>query len=248
MRLLLTFSLAALCAFGSRVVDTMYTASGARANGLCVLTWPNFTTATGKPVVGGTLAVIVNNGVFDADIEPTDGGAPVNTTYTVRCTLRGQTPAPAEQWRVPNSTAPLTIAGVRVPVPAVSGNGPSAVFRYNEAPAGLVNGGNRVYTLAQMPVDGSEQVYRNGVRMRRGLDYTIAGATMTFVLDQTPQVGDVLTADYLVSAVLGSPGPLSAAPSSSTSWCAPGSMAYSTNWVYICVAPNTWRRGSIGNW
>lgn len=32
--------------------------------------------------------------------------------------------------------------------------------------------------------------------MKRGLDYALAGKTITFIVEQTPQVGDILLAWY----------------------------------------------------
>jgi hypothetical protein len=37
---------------------------------------------------------------------------------------------------------------------------------------------------------------RNGLIMKRGLDYTLAGKTVTFIAEQTPQVGDIILAWY----------------------------------------------------
>jgi len=37
-------------------------------------------------------------------------------------------------------------------------------------------------------------------------------------------------------------------PAASTGSCAKGTIAYDTTYIYICVATNTWYRGSIGTW
>lgn len=72
-----------------------------------------------------------------------------------------------------------------------------ADFVVGEAPAGTINGSNTVFVLTNTPVAGSEQVYLNGIRQRRGagLEYTIAGGTITFV--SAPLAGDSILVDYL---------------------------------------------------
>jgi len=90
----------------------------------------------------------------------------------------------------------LTVSGSGVGVdPAILLQ--KADFVAGEAPAGTINGSNTVFTLANTPVAGTEQVYLNGVRQRRGagLDYTISGNTITFV--SAPQPGDSILVDYL---------------------------------------------------
>ncbi len=72
-----------------------------------------------------------------------------------------------------------------------------ADYVMGEVPSGTINGTNTVFTLAAAPVANSEAVYLNGVRQRRGsgLDYTISGNTITFVV--APQAGDSILVDYL---------------------------------------------------
>lgn len=69
-------------------------------------------------------------------------------------------------------------------------------FVIDEVPSGLINGSNATYTLANTPVVGTEVLYANGVRLKRGTgnDYTISGATIT-MLDLL-LTGEILTADY----------------------------------------------------
>ena len=67
----------------------------------------------------------------------------------------------------------------------------------NEIPAGTINGSNTVFTLASTPATGSARIYLNGVRQKTTDDYTISGATVTFVT--APPTGSNLLADYEVS-------------------------------------------------
>lgn len=66
----------------------------------------------------------------------------------------------------------------------------------NEVPTGSVNGSNTTFTLANTPRSGTVKVYQNGMRLfvGAGNDYTISGATITFVT--APITGDNLIVDY----------------------------------------------------
>lgn len=81
------------------------------------------------------------------------------------------------------------------------GSGFSVVFVDMETPAGVVNGVNLVFTLAQTPNPASSlHLYRNGVLQKASVDYVLTGNTVTFLEASTPQVGDTLAASYRVSA------------------------------------------------
>lgn len=82
-------------------------------------------------------------------------------------------------------------------------------FVDNETPAGTIDGINRVFTVAAPPEpDASLALYRNGLLQKAGFDYTLDGATITFVEAATPQAGDVLLASYRISSA----GPGAVAP------------------------------------
>jgi hypothetical protein len=76
------------------------------------------------------------------------------------------------------------------------GGGSTITFVDGETPSGTVNSSNNTFVLAYMPVTGSVRVFRNGLRMKLAVDYTIAGATITFISSSTPQTGDVVLVDY----------------------------------------------------
>lgn len=69
----------------------------------------------------------------------------------------------------------------------------------NEIPAGTVDGANRVFALAHVPVPSSLMLFKNGLLMAQGAtdDYTLSGATVTFSTDQVPQAADANGADKL---------------------------------------------------
>ncbi len=71
-----------------------------------------------------------------------------------------------------------------------------------ETPAGSTNGSNVVFLLANVPIGPSLALFRNGLYMTTGVDYTLAGQTITFTAGAVavPQPGDILTASYRVDS------------------------------------------------
>lgn len=71
-------------------------------------------------------------------------------------------------------------------------------FVDKEAPTGTINGTNPTFTIANTPTAGSEHVYVNGILQNAGVgnDYTISGATITFLSGAIPQTGDVILVSY----------------------------------------------------
>ncbi|MBI3209993.1 MAG: hypothetical protein HYZ37_14000 [Candidatus Solibacter usitatus] len=84
-------------------------------------------------------------------------------------------------------------------------NAPS--FVDGETPAGLVNGTNAVFTLADAPVPANSlMLYRNGVLQRAGTDFSISSNTVTFTSGSHPQNGDLLAASYRLANASGQTG------------------------------------------
>ena len=76
-----------------------------------------------------------------------------------------------------------------------SGTGPG--FVDGETPAGLVNGSNAVFTLANPPSPAASlALYRNGVLQQQNADYAVAGNVITFAPASLPLSGDTLLAIY----------------------------------------------------
>jgi hypothetical protein len=66
-----------------------------------------------------------------------------------------------------------------------------------EVPMGVVNGVNASFNLANVPSPpASVHVYRNGLRLALGNDYTLSGGTLSFIGLQIPISGDTVVADY----------------------------------------------------
>lgn len=74
--------------------------------------------------------------------------------------------------------------------------GATGTFIDEEVPTGVIDGTNKVFTLANVPKAGSQKVYLNGIRLRAGAgnDYTIADKVITFV--DAPVVNDTIVVDY----------------------------------------------------
>ncbi len=80
----------------------------------------------------------------------------------------------------------------------VFGTGLNATFVDSEVPSGAVNGNNLVFTLAKAPVPAASlKLYKNGVLLNQGGDYTLSGTNISFASAAvTPQAGDTLLVSY----------------------------------------------------
>jgi hypothetical protein len=77
------------------------------------------------------------------------------------------------------------------------GGGVLPQFSDGEVPAGLINGSNVTFTVANAPSpNASLELYLNGLRLEQGVDYSIIGSTITFTSAAVPQTGDLLLASY----------------------------------------------------
>jgi hypothetical protein len=89
------------------------------------------------------------------------------------------------------------VDGSSGPCGSGGGGGVGGAFADAEIPAGTINGTNTVFTLVHAPDPvGSLTLYRNGLRMSSGVDYSISGSTITFFIASTPSTGDQLRANY----------------------------------------------------
>lgn len=79
----------------------------------------------------------------------------------------------------------------------VGGSASNFSFADAEVPGGTLDGANLAFTLAHTPNPVASLVlFRNGVAMKNGADYTLSGTTVTFVQGAQPQAGDLLQAWY----------------------------------------------------
>ena len=93
---------------------------------------------------------------------------------------------------VDGTTGPCT-AGVNIPA-----------FVNGELPVGVVNGLNATFTLANTPSASSLLLFRNGLLVQAGGDYTLTGSTIQFGGAAIPQPLDTLVAQYRVDSGSGS--------------------------------------------
>jgi hypothetical protein len=82
--------------------------------------------------------------------------------------------------------------------PCGSGGGSTTTLNSDsEVPSGIADGNNTIFTLQFPPSPtASLTLYRNGVLMRQGIDYSLAASSITFATASVPQAGDLLTAFY----------------------------------------------------
>jgi len=71
-----------------------------------------------------------------------------------------------------------------------------------DIPTGTLNGTNPTFGLSQTPNSGLINLYRNGIKQRNTVDYTLTGTTITFLgvpgpTGAIPNANDVIEADYL---------------------------------------------------
>ena len=87
---------------------------------------------------------------------------------------------------------------------------PEPQFVDGETPSGLADGANAQFGLQGVPNPASSlAIYRNGLLMKPGLDYTASGNSVQFVVEAVPQAGDTLLASYRTSgtSAAGLPAP-----------------------------------------
>lgn len=71
---------------------------------------------------------------------------------------------------------------------------PSSSAATVEVPAGSIDGTNDTFTLSKTPE--SLSLYLNGVRLRAGVGYSLAGSSITMAAGYIPQTGDSLVAVF----------------------------------------------------
>jgi hypothetical protein len=77
------------------------------------------------------------------------------------------------------------------------GGGVVGAFADGETPAGTINGTNSTFLLTHTPDPASSLLlFRNGLRMATGVDFTLSSNIVTFFVASRPQSGDQLAANY----------------------------------------------------
>ncbi len=89
------------------------------------------------------------------------------------------------------------VDGSSGPCGGSGGGGVGGAFADSEVPLGTINSSNTTFLLAHAPHPaGSLTLFRNGLRLAAGIDYTLTSSTVAFFVASTPQSGDQLLASY----------------------------------------------------
>lgn len=110
----------------------------------------------------------------------------------------------------------------------------SSAFVTREVPAGVIDGVNKIFTLANTPNSGTEQVFLNGVLQEAGVngDYIISGKTITFGV--APEQPYTVSVNYITGnlVVASGSGSMSSGTSGSGSLYVSPSQPYAFNSQY----------------
>jgi len=99
-----------------------------------------------------------------------------------------------------NATDCVHVNGTSGPCGSSGTSSVSAVFVDAEVPSGTLNGSNLTFSLSQAPSPTTSlELFRNGVLMEAGLDFSLSANAVTFSAFSTPQANDVLLAYYRVA-------------------------------------------------
>ena len=166
---------------------------------------------TGPCGTGGTLAGTITYVDGEVPVGAVDG---VNATYTLTAApvppsslsvyRNGILQNPSRDFLLVNNTLTFTAAStpqagdslvLHYRITQSGASGPN--FADAETPAGTLDGANTSFTLANAPSPASSlHLYRNGLMLKSGLDYSLNGTTVQFVTGAVPQAGDSLLAYY----------------------------------------------------
>lgn len=105
------------------------------------------------------------------------------------------------------------------------------------------NGTGNVYPLSQTTTTGGVLVSLNGVQQTPGVAYTVSGNVIGFT--EIPLSTDTVDIRYIAPGQSGGLTLSENTPATSTSAGTVGQVSYDSNYVYICVATNTWIRANI---
>jgi hypothetical protein len=91
------------------------------------------------------------------------------------------------------------VNGLNSTVNALSASSSNAVFVDSETPAGTIDGVNTAFSLANPPAPASSLIlFRNGLALAPGVDYSLNGSAITFTGVNFPRGGDTLRASYRI--------------------------------------------------
>ncbi len=100
-----------------------------------------------------------------------------------------------------NLTDCVKVDGTSGPCGNTGGDYTGPGFVDGETPSGLMNGTNTVFALTSQPSPASSlELYRNGISLTQGVDYSLSANSITMVTGSAPRPGDLLKASYRTAA------------------------------------------------
>jgi hypothetical protein len=137
------------------VSDTVYMADGSTAQGILIITWPAFVTASGAAVAPGMLNVTLGaNGALNVGLVPNAGATPAGVYYTVVYQLQ-PSEVRTEYWVVP-TVSPADLAQVRTTPGSGTAAQPVSMQYVNTALAGKANDNAVVHLAGAETVTGAK--------------------------------------------------------------------------------------------
>ncbi len=151
----------------TQVADTIYRADGSPAAGSVVISWPEFSTAAGQSVSGGSIsATISTGGALNVQLAPNAGSNPMGSYYTVVYHLNDGSVS-REYWVVPSSATSVKVSAIRSTVLPLSVAQNTVSKSYvDQAIANAVGGGGG----GTIPADGTGYVRTTGDSMTGALN------------------------------------------------------------------------------
>ncbi len=138
------------------VADTVYRADGTPAQGVLLISWPEFTTSGSQAVAAGTTTVTLGaGGALSVSLVPTADATPANTVYTVVYQLDDA--VRTEYWTIP-TTSPTNLDAVRTILGVPSSASQMATQQYVQtAVATRANDASVVHLSGSETITGAKQ-------------------------------------------------------------------------------------------
>lgn len=137
------------------VADTVYMADGSPAQGVLIISWPAFETASGTAVAPGNVQVTLGtNGALSVALAPNAGAVPAGVYYSVVYQLQ-PSEVRTEYWVVP-ATSPATLAQVRTTPGSGTAGQPVSMQYVNTALAAKANDNAVVHLANSETITGTK--------------------------------------------------------------------------------------------
>jgi hypothetical protein len=139
------------------ISDTVYRADGTPAGGTLLISWPEFSTASGQAVAAGNKSIVLGaGGALSVQLVANTGVTPAGTFYSVVYQLDDGT-VKTEFWTVP-TTSPTTIAVIRTTPGSTTTTSQLATQQYvNAAVASKANDATVVHLSGSETITGVKQ-------------------------------------------------------------------------------------------